>query len=429
MKKVLSIILVLILSLALVACGSKENEPSGSSGNNGSSNTGNNNSSSSSSEKKDDSSSNSSSSNSSSSSSSDSNTSSQSDSKDDSQSGGSDRSSMEKKIASYLSAIGGPNSISICDGNISYEPWSEWSIYGDQWTISQAKTTSEELKASLDKQLIDDCDFQSDVSLFGRTYFKRAGSKQLGLMVNVDSEDNGTTVTIWMTHSPDSYSQDFIKAQEASMPKIIPAANALEILPDNYDIEVDYGFMKARYARKDGNYFYAYSYPEEDGEAGYSRADAYIKNDAGGYDQYSSTTNYGGGYAEDAKFNKEGTVTEEKLQELLADWYDFEGYDDNGNLSTWGQMSKDFRDGVSFLGANSRFSISQSLEKTGTENIAGVDCDVCQDSGWFSQNSFAYDPNTGIMFRIVKTESESDEVVMVITKYDTNPSSLGNYKS
>lgn len=421
MKKIFSIILICVLSFSLVACGSKENTPS-QPASNGSANSGKNDDSDSSGKKDDNSSNNSNNNNSG-------NNSSDSDSgkKDDVKSDGNDRAAMEQKIASYLSKIGGPDTISICDGSkISYEPWSEWSMYGDQWTISGANITADELKASLDKQLVEGCGFQDDVSLFGRTYFKRAGSKQIGLIVNADSDSSGTVITVWMTHAPENYSQDYIKAQEESMPKIIPGDNALDVLPENYDIEVDHGYMKIRYARKDGNYFYAYEYPKTDTEDGWSSAVVYIKNSEG-YEKYTSSSSSGGGYAEGAKFRSEGTITEDQLKKLLADWYDFEGTKDSGNLSTWLQMSKDFRDGVSFLGANSRFSITESVQKTGTENIAGIECDVAKSSGMWTQNSFAYDPATGIMFKIVKTENNEDEVIMQVTKYDTNPAKLGNY--
>ena len=69
----------------------------------------------------------------------------------------------------------------------------------------------------------------------------------------------------------------------------------------------------------------------------------------------------------------------------------------------------------------------ESVQKTGTENIAGIECDVAKSSGLWTQNSFAYDPATGIMFKIVKTENNEDEVIMQVTKYDTNPANLGNY--
>ena len=96
---------------------------------------------------------------------------------------------MEKKIASYLSEIGGPDEISLCDfDSVKYEPYSEWSMYGDQWEVKGAKTTKKELMDSLDKQLVDACGFQKDVMLLGEIYFKRAGSKKLGIIVYCDSE-------------------------------------------------------------------------------------------------------------------------------------------------------------------------------------------------------------------------------------------------
>lgn len=346
---------------------------------------------------------------------------------------GMNRTTMEKKIASYLSEIGGPDEISICDAeSFTYKSSGDlvMSMYGDEWNLYGVKTTKSELFASLDKQLIENCGFQKDSDLMGQIYFKRAGSKKIGIIVSCYSEDDTKIdyLTIWMSHASECYSQDYIKQQEAIMPDIIPAANALEILPENYCIEVDYGYMKVRYARKDGNYYYGYLYAVDENGSQFCKSEAYIKNSNGGYDRFTSSSMDGKSYEDGAAFESDDPITEDALNEKLHEWYDFDGYEDNGNLSTWGQMSADYRDGVTLMGANSRFTISATLEKIGTENIAGVECAVCKDKGAWTQHSFAYDPKTGILFRVIRYENDTEEVLMKVTAYSDNPDSLGNYK-
>ncbi|MBR4341173.1 MAG: hypothetical protein IKP88_00420 [Lachnospiraceae bacterium] len=422
MRKYLNIIVVVILAFALTACGSGEKDSSSGSGNNTSNSGGN---------QSGNSSSNDSGSNGSDSS-----------KKDDSQSGtstsdsgdnggtqdrperneGMNRNSMEKKIAAYLSEIGGPDEISLCDfDSVKYEPYTEWSIYGDQWEVMGAKTKKADLLASLDKQLIDGYGFQRDSALLGETYFKRAGSKKLGIIVYCDSDGSSDSIsmTIWMTHAPECYSQEYIKQQEASMPDIIPAKSALDILPENFLIEIEFDYAFETLGRKDGNYIQGMKY-KDSSDSGW--AYAYIANSDGGYDKYSA------GSYDGTKFSKDSSISASDMENLLSNWYDIEGMGDNGSLSAWGQMSLDFNEGKTFGGANWRFSISTSLVKTGTENIAGVECAVCEDDSLWTKHLFAYDPSTGVMFKIVEKENDEEKELFKVVKYDANPEGLGNYK-
>ena len=422
MRKAVGTFIAVIMSLSLVACGSKYKNTSETSGSNNSSGT-----------------------NSSSTTQNDNGTSSdegkgnsqssdKNDTSDNNENGseevqnrperntGNNRNSMEKKIASYLSEIGGPDEISICDADkFDYEPYNEWSFLGgDTWNISGAKIKSADLYASLDKQLIDTCNFQKDNGLLGYVYFKRAGSQKLGITVSCENNDDGSTstITVYMTHAPECYSAEYIKEQEAIMPDIIPAKTALEILPENYLIEIELNYAFQTLGRKDGNYYCAYKY-KEDGQ-GYS--DAYIADSDGSFVKY-HCSEYNGD-----KFSKDGTTSASRMEELLNDWFDSVGYADNGSLSTWGQMSLDFQAGDIWSGNNMRFSISTSLVKTGTENIAGVECAVCKDNNLWTKHEFAYDPATGVMFKIVETENEEEKQLFKVIGYNDSPEGLGTYK-
>ena len=116
------------------------------------------------------------------------------------------------------------------------------------------------------------------------------------------------------------------------------------------------------------------------------------------------------------------------MDEAIDDVFDKEGWDDNGTLSTWLQMCKDFEDEAGLFGsANSRFSFSESMVKTGTETVAGVNCAVVTTDGWFTDMKYVYDPATGIMFKITKTERETETVMFEVLSYSTNPTSLGDF--
>jgi hypothetical protein len=140
---------------------------------------------------------------------------------------------MESAIAGYLSAIGGPSDITLCGGSeIEFVPANDKvGMFGDNWNISDPDMSFDDLVASLDSQF-EAVGFTREPALFGWQWVIRAGVQKLGLIAGED----GTNFSIYMTHMPECYTTDYIAEQEAIMPKIIPAMNAFEKLPENFSM-------------------------------------------------------------------------------------------------------------------------------------------------------------------------------------------------
>jgi hypothetical protein len=401
MKKFLALTLVLALALSLTACGNDNPAPRSGGGNTqsggnnnigGGGDTGNN------------------------------STASGSNSGGGASAGTVSNSAMESAVAAYLSNIGGPSSITLLSGSkIEYEPANEyWTGWGESWAISDPDISLDDLCASLESQL-SDYGFMKDYGVMGYKYIIRAGSESIGVMVAMD----GSRLVIYMTHHPECYNSSWIADQNAGSPQFIPGDSALDVLPDNFLISwrLYYGY-KYTIARKDGNWLYCSDGREADDANEYSRAyySVAIKQSDGSYKFYRYT---------DAEMTpKESeyfTSTTASLEDVVMGEgiFDGIGFTSNGSLSTWLQMSKDHLEGTSTI---SRFSVSSSMKLIGTENIAGVACDVVESGVFdFEKQDYAYDPATGILFRFGKIENDTMVYQFEVTEFNLNPSTLGNF--
>lgn len=343
---------------------------------------------------------------------------------------GNTRASMENRVASYLADISDVEEISLCDGaSFSYEPWSEWSIWGDEWTISQPSVSNgKEFLEILDKQLVDGSGFKKTQDLMGYVYYVNAGVEQLGIKVSYSFDDEfpeGNEITVAMTHAPQCYSLSYIDEMNAKMPKVIPFRDVREKLPESYQITFMKGTYEITIASRDGNYFLAEKDTDPDGWATDGWSYAYISNGDG---TYTKMENYN--YMSNDFYNA-GELSEEEVMDELKSAYDFEGQSENGSLATWGQISTEYLDGnaSSFLDdASWYFNFSTSFENNGAEEIAGVMCDTVSDNNFWSKSSFAFDPETGVTFRILRTEGEETTTLFEVKEYNTDPSSLGSYE-
>lgn len=343
---------------------------------------------------------------------------------------GNNRNSMEKKIASYLSEIGGPEEISICDGKtFTYEPWSEWSLWGDSWTISQPDISDKQTFIdSLDKQLVENCGFKKTSDIMGPVYYVNAGVNQLGIRVTyyLDfdyPEDN--EVTIYMTHSPECYSMAYIDEMKACMPKIIAFQDVRERLPENYQITFMQGTYERTVAAKDGDLFVAEIDRDPNGWNNTGLSYAYINNGDGTF-----TELMGSGYMGD-NLSTSGVMSAEEVESRVQYYYDLSGESEYGSLATWGQISTEYEnDSKDYFDQPCRyFDFSTSMVTTEAETVAGVLCDTCMNDNIWTKLSYAFDPTTGVTFKIIKTESGSDpETIFEVLEYNTNPESLGSYK-
>jgi hypothetical protein len=201
-------------------------------------------------------------------------------------------------------------------------------------------------------------------------------------------------------------------------------------LPDNFLItwETNYGYVTTL-CRKDGSWYYGTQNKESEykPETIYHSA-AILQSDSSFvyYDWYSYDKSVG---EPTSRFTGSYETVDEALENIL----DFDGFSENGNPSSWLQMSKDFADSKQFGGAQMRMVIGSSLTKTGTEVIAGITCDVAHADMMFSLQDIAYDPETGILFRyryVNKGGSGDDDkepYTYTVTEYTANPSTLGAY--
>jgi hypothetical protein len=333
---------------------------------------------------------------------------------------------MEKKVAAYLSAIGGPSSISLCGGGkIEFEPQNEWvSMWGDSWTIKDPKMSYEDLVESVNAQLTA-AGFIKDYSMLGFKWVKKAGAQGIGVMLDKD----GSAIAVRMTYFAKDYSMDFIKSQETVMPKIIPGISAEKALPENFSItwKTDYGY-KRTLIRKDGDWLYCADSREENDADQYSSAyySVALAQGGGSYKFYQYSASMSGSTTKPRE-SQNFTTTASDFQTTLNNIFDCEyGYGMDLSISTWLQMSKDFADGTNGKG-NMRHKIPENMVITKTETIAGVTCDVAASESWGPTYEYAYDPQTGVLFRYSKTESGNTTDYLLVTEYSANPSALGNF--
>ncbi|MDR0380761.1 MAG: hypothetical protein LBH86_02015 [Oscillospiraceae bacterium] len=338
---------------------------------------------------------------------------------------------MEQAIAQALSAIGGPSRITLCGGgSIKFEPANEWvGMWGDSWEISDPDMSHADLLESIDSQLTT-AGFTKGGGLLGWQWTVHAGVQNIGLILG---NEEGDTITLYMTHFPNCYSAAYIAEQEAVMPKMIPAAWAMEVLPENFLIkwETKGGWLYTL-ARKDGSWLYASdgSQSDSDWASDYATYYAAVLQPDGSYQNYE--------YTDENMTPRERdwfTSSNETVDDALLNILDYEyesGMSDSGNLSMWVQMCKDYADGTS--SAQMRFSITGSMVVLRTEEIAGVVCDVVGNEGggmFGTEQEWAYDPTTGLLFRYSKDDDYDSETPLddffKVVEYTDSPATLGNY--
>jgi hypothetical protein len=78
-----------------------------------------------------------------------------------------------------------------------------------------------------------------------------------------------------------------------------------------------------------------------------------------------------------------------------------------------------------------RYDLSENLELLGTENIAGVECDVVGSDNLFAKFEYAFDPVTGLLFRFgwLSKDGTTEEIPYsyTVTEYTDAPATLGLY--
>jgi hypothetical protein len=108
--------------------------------------------------------------------------------------------------------------------------------------------------------------------------------------------------------------------------------------------------------------------------------------------------------------------------ELLEDQLDYDGIDEYCGLSSWLQMSLDWTNGTRHK-VQRKHEIDTDMTFVGTEEIAGVMCDVVKLFDW----EYAFDPNTGLMFRFTDYREKSNPIRFLVTEYTDSPTELGTY--
>jgi hypothetical protein len=342
--------------------------------------------------------------------------------------GGISQSAMEKTVSERLSALGDPVSLTLCGGSsIEFEPENEIiTMWGDSWTIKDPNMSLADLRDSVDSQLTA-AGFIKDYGLVGSKFVKKAGVKGIG----VEIAEDGSSIAIRMTHFAKDYNKEYIAAQEAIMPKIIPGISAEDVLPENFSItwKLSYG-LKFSLIRKDGDWLYCSDSREEEGASDYSSAyyNVAIKQSDGSYKFYSYSQSNSDSAPSAPRESEHFTSTAKDFKDTLNNILDCEdGYGMDYSLSTWLQMSKDYGKAAGTESANMRHEISENMTIAKTEEIAGVTCDVAESKGWGESREYAYDRETGVLFRysVIANDEKKDEFLVV--EYDKNPSALGNF--
>ena len=328
---------------------------------------------------------------------------------------------MEEAIVAYLSELSDIDSLTLSGGKIEFSPGNEWGFVGDLWQITNPDVEYADFKDSLAEQLTA-AGFEETSNLLGPQWTVNAGIQKIGLMLmSTDAEE----YSLMMTHAAEDYSQEFVKAQEAIMPKVIPAVSALEVLPENFSISwIGVTQVTCTLSRVDGNWFYSLDWDSVEGndiEMAYYFAA--IMQEDGSYVYY-EWDNDSPGIGEP----REGFSVYDDIDGLLAEMLDFSGWSD-ASLSTWVQMSFDFEEGSLFTSTNLRHSITNNMEKTGSEEIAGVECDVVLNDALFLETEYTYDPATGILFRLGSKNPDEAEMNydFTVTEYIVNPERLGTF--
>jgi hypothetical protein len=200
--------------------------------------------------------------------------------------------------------------------------------------------------------------------------------------------------------------------------KIIPGKNALDALTTDFSFTwKTYTGLTQTLCRIGADWFYSYDYtnmnpgyePDTDGIV-------YCAFVAGDYYEWSPVSMDG------LEEPKKRLTSYKDWDELLEDRLDYDGFDEFGSLSTWLQMSLDWTNGGKRT-ANLKHIIQKEMEFKGKEEIAGVMCDVVL----LYDYEYAFDPDSGILFRFTNLREKSNPVQFVVVEYDSNPEKLGAY--
>lgn len=328
-------------------------------------------------------------------------------------------SDMEIVVAKYLSAIGGPESISLCGGtSIEYIPGNEWGFAGDMWEITGPDLAYKDLKASLEEQLIAGAGFKRDYAMTGNIYYVPAGTEKLGLILWGWSEGEGT-YTIQMSHTPESYAQSYIESARSAAPTVIGAANALEVLPESFELRWKLFYSEGEtnevcIARMDRKWYYHLAW-----DGGNIFKIAAVPDGTGGYEYFEWTDDESPRSVGTERFSSYGSV-----DELLSQTFDFEGFTSTPGISTWLQMCKDYLDGTPSENVV-RFAIYSGMEKTGEENIGGHTCEIVTYDNWGQTIKYIVEPETGLLFGYGESDYEGNmQDKYQVSVYTQDPSTL-----
>jgi hypothetical protein len=210
--------------------------------------------------------------------------------------------------------------------------------------------------------------------------------------------------------------------------KIIPGANALDAFYVNFSITWTTFGTKYTLCRKGKDWFYASDYRQAENKDQFEGSDrvhcsAFVAGEY--YMWFEGDANAPGNPRE-----RLGAYANGLWDELLDEQLDYDGLDDFGSLSTWLQMCLDYTNGVK-LKANTKHFISDTMTLIGTEEIAGVMCDVVEyktTSTFLTDYEYAYDPQSGILFRFRDLRREpADQIQFLVTDYTENPATLGTF--
>ncbi len=331
---------------------------------------------------------------------------------------------VENAIVAYLS-IFGVNSISLCGGTgYSYKPADEYGFFSDTWTITDPDMGYSELSAHISDQLLP-LGFTENFTLWGNTWTKKVGFKNVGLTLGyIEEGDNEYEFSL--THAPSFYTAAYIAESSANMPVIIEGDSALDAFPENFSItwRMSYG-LKQTICRYNGSWFFCYDSTEQEDYSGSVSYTAAVLQSDGSYCYYM----WGGSDSTPRQTDNLG-YSNKTLEEYLEDYVDKEAYDSAG-ISTYLQMCKDYNLGSSFGPTNYHYGLGENIVMTDSVVIAGVTCQVLYNSSLWSEYEFAFDPQTGLLFRYSEnTDSDSStpmEVLYEVIDYTDSPTSLGTF--
>lgn len=315
-------------------------------------------------------------------------------------------SEMETAVAAFLSALGGPSTVRLCGGSeIAYTPGSGTA---DKWVISDSELTAEALFDALKEQLAP-YGFFAQISSSSRRLVVRAGVDSIGLTVWNSAGQEGA-VKLSMTHAADCYSPEYLSRCQEQMPALIAGKSALEQLPENFEIQWNGG---STLRRKDGSWLSSTVYTL-DGRKWLRCSAALLQPDGTyRYVQWNKSEAVG-------QVSVRFTQTHNTLEDCLDEAFDTDGSNEYCSLSTWLQMCTDFENGTTdtyWMDA-----ITGDFIKAGETTIAGVRCQVVVCDNDWQYSEYAFDPQTGILFRhVTKNYNGDKQTTFLVNKFIVDP--------